>query len=57
MSPVKKGHMYLVPSLIFGFFSTTSKFKKANATQVGLLEDLMMFVIKRLMPLRTIESI
>jgi hypothetical protein len=49
--------MYLVPSLIFGFFSTTSKFKKGAATQVGLLEDLMMFVIKRLMPLRTIESI
>jgi hypothetical protein len=41
----------------FWFFSTSSKFKKDNATQVGLLEDLTMFVIKRLMPLRTIESI
>jgi hypothetical protein len=49
--------MYLVPSLIFGFFPTSSKFKKDDATQVGLLEDLMMFVIKRLMHLRTIELI
>ncbi len=49
--------MYLVPSLIFGFFSTPSKFKKDDATQVGLFEDLMMFVIKGLMPMRTIESI
>jgi hypothetical protein len=49
--------MYLVPSLIFSFFLTTSKFKKDGATQVGLLEDLMMFVIKGLMLMRTIESI
>jgi hypothetical protein len=49
--------MYLVPSLILVFFSTTSKFKKDDATQVGLLEGLMMFVIKGLMPMKTIESI
>ncbi len=37
MDLVKRGHMYLVPSLIFGFFSTTNKFNKDDATQVGLL--------------------
>jgi hypothetical protein len=42
-------------NLIFAIF--TSKFKKYDATQVGFLEDLMLVVIKGLMPMKTIESI
>jgi hypothetical protein len=51
----KKAHVS--PFAIFSFFSTPSKFKKYNATQVGSLEDLTLFVIKRLMPMKTIELI
>jgi hypothetical protein len=51
----KKAHVS--PFAIFSFFSTTNKFKKYDATQVGSLEDLTLFVIKRLMFMKTIELI
>jgi hypothetical protein len=54
VSPIKK-KAHVSPFAIFSFFSTTSKFKKYDATQVGSLEDLTLFVIKRLMPMKTIE--
>jgi hypothetical protein len=45
------------PSNIFGFFSTNFKFKKDDLIQVGFLEDLMLFVVKGLLPMRIVESI
>jgi hypothetical protein len=51
----KKAHVS--PFANFSFFSTVRKFKTYDATQVGYLEDLMLFVIKGLMPMKTIESI
>jgi hypothetical protein len=41
--------------VIFGFYF--SQFRKDNETQVGFLEDLMFFVMKGYLPLKTIESI
>jgi hypothetical protein len=43
--------------LQFFVFFSTSKFKKNDAIQVTCLEDLMLFVIKWLMPMKTIKSI
>jgi hypothetical protein len=55
MSPTKKEHMYLLlQSLVF---STISKFKKDDVIQVGFWEDLMLFMIKRLMFMKIVESI
>jgi hypothetical protein len=34
------------PTIISGFFCIPSKFKKDDATQIGVLEDLMLFVVK-----------
>jgi len=42
-------------SIIYSFFSITNKFKKDDAIQIGFLEVLMLFVIKRLMLKRTIK--
>jgi hypothetical protein len=52
----KRAHMYLLLQfLVFFFF--VSKFKKDDVIQVVFLEDLMLFVIKDLMPMKIIESI
>jgi len=56
MNPIKES-TYLFPFIIFEFFSITNKIKKGDATKVGFLEDLMLFVIKRLKFMKTIESI
>jgi hypothetical protein len=54
--PIKKrACMYLL--LQFLVFFSTSKFKKDDAIQVVLLEDLMLFVIRGLMLMKTVESI
>jgi hypothetical protein len=51
----KKAHVS--PYVISGFFSSTYKFKKDDAIQIIFLEYLMLFVIKGLIPMRTIKSI
>ncbi len=43
------------PSNILVFFYF--KFKKDDLTQVGFVEDLMLFVVKGLLPMRIVESI
>jgi hypothetical protein len=45
------------PSNIIGLFSTNFKFKKYDLTQVGFVEDLMLFVVKGLLLMRIVESI
>jgi hypothetical protein len=50
-----KKKVQVSPSATFGFFSFANKFKKDDAIQVVLLENLMLFVIKGLMFTRTIE--
>jgi len=54
--PTKK-RAHATPFVIFRFFSSINQFKKDDETQVGLLEDLMFFVFKGYLPMRTIESI
>jgi hypothetical protein len=54
MSPIKWGPR-VSPSVIYSFFSTTNKFKKDDAIQIGFLEVIMLFVIKGLMPKRTVK--
>jgi hypothetical protein len=39
------------------FFCTPSKLKKDDATQVGFLEDLMLFVVKGLLLMSIVEFI
>jgi hypothetical protein len=56
MSLVKKKHVFPFANSSF-FLSTISKFKKDDVTQVGFLEDLMLFVIKGLMFMKIVESI
>jgi hypothetical protein len=56
MSQLKKG-AHVSPFAISSFFFSTSKFKKDDAIQVVVLEDLMLFVIRGLMPMKTVESI
>ncbi len=51
----KRAHVSLCT--IFGFLSTSNKFKKNDATRVGFSENVMLFVIKRLMFMKIIESI
>jgi hypothetical protein len=41
----------------FVFFSIVSKFKRDVVTQMGFVEDLLLFVVKGLFPMRIIESI
>jgi len=43
--------------LQFLVFFSTSMFKKNDVIQVACLEDLMLFVIKWVMPMKTIKSI
>jgi hypothetical protein len=53
MNQVKRGRMcFFLQSLVF--LSYANKFKKDDAIQVIFLEDLMLFMIKGLMPMRTI---
>ncbi len=49
--------MHVSPFVISSFFFHANKFKKNGAIQVTYLEDLMLFVIKWLMPMKTIQSI
>jgi hypothetical protein len=42
---------------IFGFFCNSFKFKKDDLTQSSFVEDLMLFVVKRLSPMSIMESI
>lgn len=55
MSLVRKGLMFLL--LISQVFFNSFKFKKDDPTQSGFVEDLMLFVVKKLLPMRTMESI
>jgi len=52
---IKRGHMYLLLQFLVGFFA--GKFKKNDVIQVVCLENLMLFVIKWLMPMKTIKTI
>jgi hypothetical protein len=52
-----KKRAIVFPSNIFGFFSTNFKYKKYDLTQVGFVEDLMLFVVKGLLLMRIVESI
>jgi len=47
--------MYLLLQFLVVFFA--GKFKKNDAIQVVCLENLMLFVIKWLMPMKTIKAI
>jgi hypothetical protein len=40
----KRAHVF--STTIFGFFSIIGKFKKDDVTQMGFVEDLMLFVVK-----------
>lgn len=42
----KRPHVFL--STIFGFISTSNKFKNHDPMEVGFLEDLMLLVVKGL---------
>ncbi len=52
---VKRGHMYFLLQFLVFFFA--GKFKKNDAIKVVCLENLMLFVIKWLMPMKTIKAI
>jgi hypothetical protein len=54
--PSKK-RAHVSPYAISSVFSFTNKFRKDDAIQVVFLEDLMLFMIKGLMPMRIIKSI
>lgn len=56
MSQAKRGHMYLLMQFVV-FFYLHSKFKKEHVIQVVFFEDLMLFIIKGSMLMRTIKSI
>jgi hypothetical protein len=51
----KRPHVLL--SIIFGFISTSSKFRNHDPMQVGFLEDLMLLVVKRLLHMKNVEFI
>jgi hypothetical protein len=53
--PSKK-RAHISPCIIFGFLSTSNKFKKDDAPHVDFLENVM-FVIKGLMFMKIVESI
>jgi hypothetical protein len=38
-------------------FLTSSKFRKDDPTQVGFLDDLMLLVVKGLLPIRIVEYV
>ncbi len=40
----------IIPSAIFGFFSSTNQFRKDNDTHVVFLKDVMLYVIKGFFP-------
>ncbi len=52
-----KKRVHVSPFATFGSFLLPIRFKKDDAIQVVLLEDLMLFVIKELMFMRTIKLI
>jgi hypothetical protein len=52
---LKRRKMFLHP--IFLVFFTSSKFKKDDLTQVGFVEDFMLFVVKGLLLRKIVESI
>jgi len=54
MSPIKWGPR-VFPYVIYSFFSTTNKFKKDDAIQIGLFKVIMLFVIKGLIPKRIVK--
>jgi hypothetical protein len=51
----KKAHVS--PIAIFCFFILLVNSKKNVATQMGFVEDFLLFVVKGLLPMRIIESI
>jgi hypothetical protein len=51
-----KKRAYVYPIAISIFFSTISIFFINDTTQAGFLEDLMLFVVKGLLPIRIVES-
>jgi hypothetical protein len=52
-----KKRIHVSPSIISRIFSTSSKIKKDDPTQVSFLDDFMLMVVKVLLPLRIVESI
>jgi hypothetical protein len=52
-----KKRAHVSPCKIFGFLSTSNKFKKDDAIHVGFLENVMLFVIKGLMFMKIVELI
>jgi hypothetical protein len=50
----KRPHVFL--SIIFGFISTSSKFRNHDPMQVGFSEDLMLLIVKRLLPMKMLSS-
>jgi hypothetical protein len=54
--PVRKGYIFLHMKS-FGFFLTSSKFKKDDPTQMGFLDDLMLLVVKGLLPTRIVKYV
>ncbi len=55
MGSKKKAHVF--PTIISSFFFIASTFLKDDATQVGFLQGLMLFVVKELLPMTMVESI
>jgi hypothetical protein len=51
----KRPHVFL--STIFGFISTSSKFRNHDPMHVGFLENLMLLVVKRFLPMKNVEFI
>jgi hypothetical protein len=51
----KKKKAHVSPIAIFSFFSSASKFQRDVVTKMGLMEDLLLFVVKGLLPMRIIE--
>jgi len=52
-----KNKFHISSSTIFKFFSTSNKFKKNDPTHVGFLEDLMLLMIKRFLPMKIVDPI
>jgi len=50
-----KKRAHVSPCIIFGFLSTSNKFKKDDVTHAGFLENVMLFVVKGLMFTKIVE--
>jgi len=51
----KRAHVSLF--VIFGFFSIVNKFKINDVTQMGFVEDMMLFMVKGFLLMKNVESI